>query len=271
MGVVNVTADSFSDGGEFLDADDAVAHGSALASQGADVLDVGGESTRPGATPVPAEEEMARVVPVIERLSEGVAVPLSIDTTKASVARGALAAGASIVNDVSAGRFEPDILGVTADAGAWYVAMHMQGEPRTMQDAPHYDDVVDEVTAFLEERLDAARRAGIGEQRIMVDPGVGFGKTTEHNLALMANLDRLVERLGVPVLVGTSRKAFIGKILDLPVRDREEGTLATVVWAFEKGAAVVRVHNVAMAVRARRLLEVMRATTRDGVEIRGAA
>lgn len=259
MGVVNVTPDSFSDGGRYLDARAAVEHARHLVADGADVLDVGGESTRPGAAPVPAQEEMRRVVPVIESLCSEVATPISVDTTKAAVALAALEAGATIVNDVSAGRFDPAILGVVADAGAAYVAMHMLGEPRTMQDAPRYDDVVGEVTAFLVERLEDARAAGVPEHRLMADPGIGFGKTLEHNLTLLAHLDRVVAAVGVPVLVGTSRKAFIGTILDLPVDDREEGTLATVVWAFAKGAAMVRVHDVRAATRTARLLGVMRA------------
>lgn len=264
MGVVNVTPDSFSDGGRFLDAGAAVAHGTSLEADGADVVDVGGESTRPGAEPVAVAEELARVVPVVEALARQSRVAISIDTTKSAVAAAALEAGATIVNDVSAGRFDPDILGVTADAGAGYVAMHMLGEPRTMQEAPRYDDVVGEVVAFLEQRLEAARAAGVADDRIMADPGIGFGKTLEHNLTLLAHLDRLVAALGVPVLVGTSRKAFIGKLLDLPVEEREEGTLATVVWAMVKGAAMVRVHDVRAAARVARLLDAMRRATEDG-------
>jgi dihydropteroate synthase len=266
MGIVNVTPDSFSDGGRFLEPDAAVAHGLALAAQGADALDVGGESTRPGAAPVPADEELARVVPVVERLAAAMNVPVSIDTTKAAVARAALAAGAAVVNDVSAGRHEPEILDVTAEAGAGYVVMHMQGEPRTMQVDPRYDDVVVEVSDFLVERIDAARAAGIAPGAIAADPGVGFGKTVEHNLQLLAGLRALAERVQVPVMVGTSRKTFIGRLLarvtgareDLPVDQREEGTLATVVWAVERGASIVRVHEVLPAVRAVRLLDAVR-------------
>jgi len=267
MGVVNVTPDSFSDGGRFLEPDAAVAHGIELASAGADVLDVGGESTRPGAAPVPADEELFRVVPVVERLAAATDVPISIDTTKAAVAGAALAAGASIVNDVSAGQLDPEILCVTADAGAGYVAMHMQGEPRTMQADPRYDDVVGEVGDFLAERLDVARAAGIAPGALLVDPGIGFGKTVDHNLRLLAALPRLVERVQVPVMVGTSRKTFIGKVLaragggpePLPVDQRDEGTLATVVWDVERGASVVRVHDVEPAVHAVRLLHALHA------------
>ena len=266
MGIVNVTPDSFSDGGRFLDPDAAVAHGIALAGHGADVLDVGGESTRPGAAPVPADEELRRVLPVVERLAAETSVPISVDTTKAAVARAALDAGATVVNDVSAGRLDPDILGVAAEAGAGYVVMHMQGEPRTMQADPHYDDVVAQVGDFLADRVDAARAAGVAEDAIAADPGIGFGKTVEHNLRLLAGLPALVERVRVPVMVGTSRKTFVGKLLaragaasgDLPVDQREEGTLATVVWAVERGASIVRVHDVLPAVRAVRLLDALR-------------
>ena len=271
MGIVNVTPDSFSDGGRFVEPSAAVAHGIALAHQGADILDVGGESTRPGAAPVPAAEELRRVLPVVEGLATGTALPVSIDTTKAPVARAALEAGASIVNDVSAGRLDPDILGTTADAGAGYVAMHMQGEPRTMQVDPHYEDVVAEVGDFLVERLDVARAAGIAEGALAADPGIGFGKTVEHNLLLLAGLGALVARVQVPVVVGTSRKAFIGKLLaratgspqQLSVDQRDEGTLATVVWAVERGASMVRVHDVTGAARAVRLRSAMLAA-REG-------
>jgi dihydropteroate synthase len=268
MGIVNVTPDSFSDGGRFLEPDAAVAHGIALAAHGADALDVGGESTRPGAAPVPADEELARVVPVVERLATVTNVPVSIDTTKSAVARAALDAGATVVNDVSAGRLDPEILRVTAEAGAGYVVMHMQGEPRTMQADPRYDDVVVEVGDFLVERIDAACAAGIAPAAIAADPGVGFGKTVEHNLLLLAGLRALAARVEVPVMVGTSRKTFIGRLLaratgapdDLPVDQREEGTLATVVWAVDQGASIVRVHDVLPAVRAVRLLDAMRVT-----------
>ena len=267
MGIVNVTPDSFSDGGRFLDPGAAVAHGIELAGQGADVLDVGGESTRPGAAPVPADEELRRVIPVVERLAATTSVPISVDTTKAAVARAAIDAGASVVNDVSAGRLDPDILGVAAEAGAGYVVMHMQGEPRTMQAEPHYDDVVAEVGDFLADRVGAARAAGVEEGAIAADPGIGFGKTVEHNLRLLAGLPAIAERVGVPVMVGASRKTFVGKVLaragavsgDLPVDQREEGTLATVVWAVERGASIVRVHDVLPAVRAVRLLDALRA------------
>ncbi len=263
MGVVNVTPDSFSDGGRWLEPDSAVTHGLELVAAGADLLDVGGESTRPGAERVDADEEHRRVVPVVERLIVEAGVPLSIDTTKRDVAAAALDAGATIVNDVSAGRFEPDLLTVAADAGAGYVAMHMLGDPRTMQQDPRYDDVVRDVAAFLVERLDAARGAGIADGALAVDPGIGFGKTIRHNLELLARLPELVVGTGVPVVVGTSRKRFIGAVLgdggaDLPAAEREEGTLATVVVALDRGARVMRVHEARPAAQAVQLLEAMR-------------
>ncbi len=264
MGVVNVTPDSFSDGGRFFDPEAAVAHGLALAAAGADVLDVGGESTRPGAAPVDAAEETRRVVPVVSRLARDASVPVSVDTMKASVAAAALRAGASMINDVSAGLADPEMLAVVAAGGAGFVAMHMLGTPTTMQNDPRYDDVVAEVIEFLVERLAAAEAAGIPRDRLWADPGIGFGKTAAHNLELLSRLPELAEAVGVPVLIGTSRKGFIGKVLgDLPVTDREEGTLATVVWAFERGATMVRVHDVAPAVETARLLAALEAAQSD--------
>lgn len=259
MGVVNVTPDSFSDGGRYLDPGAAVEHGLELAAAGADVLDVGGESTRPGAEPVEAGEEARRVVPVIRRLAAEAKVPVSVDTTKAAVAAAALEAGASIVNDVSAGRFDEAMLPLVAVAGAGYVAMHMQGTPATMQREPRYGDVVAEVGEFLVGRLAAAEEAGIARERLWADPGIGFGKTAAHNFELLARLPELVATVGVPVLVGTSRKVFIGAALGgLPVDEREEGTLATVVWALDRGASMVRVHDVRPAVEVARLLAALR-------------
>jgi dihydropteroate synthase len=246
MGIVNVTPDSFSDGGLFLDAGAAVEHGRALAAEGAAVLDVGGESTRPGAEPVPAEEERERVVPVIERLAaDAAAARISVDTTKAAVARAALDAGASIVNDVSAFRFDPELAGVVAEGGAGCCLMHMLGEPRTMQEDPRYGDVVSEVKAFLEERLAFAVAEGVPEEHVWLDPGIGFGKTVEHNLELLRRLGEIVA-IGRPVVVGTSRKSFLGKLAG--GRDegqRLPGTIATNVLALERGASVFRVHDVA--------------------------
>jgi dihydropteroate synthase len=249
MGVVNVTPDSFSDAGLFLDADAAVEHGRRLASQGADILDVGGESTRPGAEPVAPDEELRRVLPVVERLAAdsgpGDPVRISIDTTKSAVARATLDAGAAIVNDVSAFRFDPELAGVVADSGADCCLMHMLGEPRTMQQDPRYDDVVSDVKAFLEERLGFATDEGIAEERVWLDPGIGFGKTVEHNLELLRRLDEIVA-IGRPVVIGTSRKSFLGKLAG--GRDegkRLPGTIATNVLALERGATVFRVHDVA--------------------------
>ncbi len=244
MGVLNVTPDSFSDGGRFLDAGAAVAHGLALAAEGADILDVGGESTRPGAAPVAPDEQIRRVVPAIEGLvAAGVPAQLSVDTTRLAVARGAVAAGATYVNDVTAFRAEPELAGFVADRGLDCCLSHMRGEPRTMQSEAVYDDVVSEVKAFLEERLAAATAAGIAEERIMLDPGIGFAKTLEHNLELLRRLDELVA-LGRPLVIGTSRKSFLGRITGRPAGDRLAGTIATNVLALERGASVFRVHDV---------------------------
>jgi dihydropteroate synthase len=247
MGVVNVTPDSFSDGGLFLDADAAIEHGRRLAAEGAAILDIGGESTRPGADPVPEDEELRRVLPVVEGLAagNGTGARLSIDTTKAAVARAAIDAGATIVNDVSAFRFDPGLAGVVADSGAVCCLMHMLGEPRTMQENPRYDDVVSEVKAFLEERLALAVAEGVAEENVWLDPGIGFGKTVEHNLELLRRLDEIVA-IGRPVAIGTSRKSFLGKLAG--GRDEGErlpGTIATNVLALERGASVFRVHDVA--------------------------
>jgi dihydropteroate synthase len=246
MGVLNVTPDSFSDGGAFEDDPlAAVGHGRRLAAEGADILDVGGESTRPGAAPVPAEEERRRVVPVIEGLvALGLPVEISIDTMKLAVAEAAVDAGATYVNDVTAFRHDPDLAGFVADRGLDCCLMHMLGEPRTMQTDPRYDDVVADVKAFLEERLAAAVAAGVPEERIQLDPGIGFGKTLEHNLELLRRLDEIVA-LGRPVVIGTSRKSFIGRLTGRDVTERVHGTVATCVLALERGARVFRVHDVA--------------------------
>jgi dihydropteroate synthase len=248
MGVVNTTPDSFSDGGQFLDLGLAVAHGQRLLAEGADVLDIGGESTRPGAEPVSAQEEMRRVLPVVEELAgadpDRPEAVISIDTTKASVALMALTSGAQIVNDVSALRSSPDMAGIVAATGARVCLMHMQGEPRTMQENPRYDDVVSEVKAFLEGRLAFAVAEGVDEQRVWLDPGIGFGKTVEHNLELLRRLDEIVA-IGRPVVVGTSRKSFLGQITGRDVGERLAGTLATSVLAYERGTAIFRVHDVA--------------------------
>jgi dihydropteroate synthase len=245
MGVVNVTPDSFSDGGRFLDPSAAVAHGVRLAGEGAAILDIGGESTRPGADPVPAEEELRRVVPVVERLAAaGTGSRLSIDTSKAAVACAALDAGASYVNDVTAFRGDPAIAGLVAERGVECCLMHMLGEPRTMQEDPRYDDVVSDVKAFLEQRLAFAVGEGVPEERVTLDPGIGFGKTLEQNLELLRRLDEIAA-IGRRVLVGTSRKSFLGKLTGRDVDDRLAGTIATNVLAYARGASVFRVHDVA--------------------------
>jgi dihydropteroate synthase len=254
MGVVNVTPDSFSDGGRYLDHQAAVAHGVRLAEDGADILDVGGESTRPGSDQVSQEEEIERVLPVVKGLAAEVDLAISIDSRKAEVARQAMDAGAAIVNDVSAGR-DPGMFEAVREAGAGLVLMHMLGEPKTMQREPRYDDVVADVRAFLLERIDAAVAAGIDRASIAADPGLGFGKTFDHNLSLMRRLDVFLE-LGVPLVVGPSRKSFIGTALgDLPVDQRLEGTLGAVAWLAAHGAHIVRVHDVRETVRVLRVID----------------
>jgi dihydropteroate synthase len=249
MGIVNVTPDSFSDGGLFLEAEAAVEHGLALAAEGAAILDVGGESTRPGAAPVSEGEEQRRVLPVVEALAAAGA-RVSIDTSKLAVARAALAAGASLVNDVSAFRVAPELAGLVAERRAGCCLMHMLGEPRTMQEDPRYADVVSEVKAFLEERLAFAVAQGVEEERVWLDPGIGFGKTVEHNLELLRRLDEIVA-IGRPVVVGTSRKSFLGRLAGgRPEGERLPGTIATNVLALERGAGVFRVHDVAPVVDA---------------------
>jgi dihydropteroate synthase len=252
MGVVNVTPDSFSDGGRYLDADAAVRHGEELVRDGASILDVGGESTRPGAVEVDAAEELRRVEPVVAGLSSRATV--SIDTSKAAVAEAALDAGASIVNDVTALRGDAEMAALCAERGVTVVLMHMPGNPRTMQDDPTYEDVVDEVKGFLAERTEAAVAAGIDEERIWLDPGIGFGKTLEHNLELLRRLGELRE-LGRPLVIGTSRKSFIGKVDGSAVDERIGGTIASTVLAAAEGADVLRVHDVAESAQAMRVAD----------------
>jgi dihydropteroate synthase len=245
MGIVNVTPDSFSDGGRFAGPEEAVAHGLELVRQGADLLDVGGESSRPGAEPVPEEEELRRVVPVVRELAGRTGVPISVDTRRASVARSALEAGAHVVNDITALKGDPDMAGVVRDFGAGVVLMHMQGSPPTMQSNPTYADVVAEVAGFLQERLQASEELGIAGPQVVLDPGIGFGKTLEHNLLLLANLERL-QGLGRPVCLGVSRKGFLGQLLGRPLEGRLAGSLAVACHALARGAAqVIRVHDVA--------------------------
>jgi dihydropteroate synthase len=252
MGVVNVTPDSFSDGGRYLDADAAMTHGEKLARDGAEILDVGGESTRPGAEAVDEAEELRRVEPVVAGLAGTATV--SIDTSKAAVAEAALGAGAEIVNDVTALRGDPEMAALCAERGVGVVLMHMPGNPRTMQDDPTYGDVVDEVKAFLAERVEAAMAAGVEEERIWLDPGIGFGKTLEHNLELLRRLGELRD-LGRPLVIGTSRKSFIGKVDGSPVDERIGGTIASSVLAAAEGADVLRVHDVAEINQAIRLVD----------------
>jgi dihydropteroate synthase len=245
MGVLNVTPDSFSDGGTFDDEAAAVRHGRRLVAEGAAIVDVGGESTRPGAAPVPVAEELRRVVPVVAGIAAlDLAARISVDTMKLEVARAAVEAGATYVNDVTAFRHDPELAGFVADRGLECCLMHMLGEPRTMQEDPRYDDVVSDVKAFLEQRLAAAVAAGIAEERVQLDPGIGFGKTLEHNLELLRRLDEIAA-IGRPVVLGTSRKSFIGRLTGRDVAGRVHGTVATCVLGYARGARVFRVHDVA--------------------------
>jgi dihydropteroate synthase len=257
MGVVNVTPDSFFDGGRRLDPAKAVADGAAMAASGADIIDIGGESTRPGARPVSEEEELARVLPVVRDLRREVRVPISIDTYKSSVARAALDAGADIVNDISALHFDPKMTSLVAAEKVPVVLMHMQGTPGTMQQEPHYGDVVREVRDFLATQLYEAMDAGVAPEAIIIDPGIGFGKTLEHNLQLLRGLPVLAA-LGQPLLVGVSRKAFIGKILNSTPDERLEGSLAAAVAAALAGANILRVHDVPETCKAARIADAIR-------------
>lgn len=259
MGIVNVTPDSFADGGRHFSLEAALAHARHLVAAGADILDVGGESTRPFSEPVPLEEELRRVLPVIEAIRAELDVPLSIDTYKAEVARRALEAGADIINDISALRFDPDLAPLAAATGAPVILMHMKGTPRDMQTDPRYDDLLGEIKAFLAERRDFALSQGIAPQAIVLDPGIGFGKTFAHNLQILNHLDTFLD-LGCPLLVGPSRKAFIGHYLGgLPPGERDFGTLAALVAAVLKGAKILRVHNVTAAVQFFTLFQAIRA------------
>lgn len=258
MGIVNVTPDSFSDGGRYLATDAAVGHALELLGEGADILDIGGESTRPNAEPVAEAEEQRRVLPVIEQLAARVSVPLSIDTQKPSVARAALAAGAVIVNDIAANRPDDAMGRLVAETGAGYVCMHMQGTPRTMQIAPRYDDVVAEVGAFFLAQLARLRRLGVAADQVVLDPGFGFGKTVDHNLQLLANLASF-RRLERPVMAGLSRKSFIGCLLGTSVEQRLPGSLAGAAWAAAAGVGLIRTHDVSATRQAVRLTEALKA------------
>lgn len=265
MGVLNVTPDSFSDGGKYIDANAAIARGTELALEGADIIDVGGESTRPGAGPVSAQEEKERVLPVIRGLRQALSIPLSIDTYKAEVARAALEEGADIINDISALRFDPAMSSLVARAKIPVVLMHMQGIPRTMQQKPSYQDVLEEVKNFLIRRIQFARNSGVDLDRIIVDPGIGFGKELEHNLALLRGLSILAS-LGCPLLVGPSRKTFIGKLLEAAPDDRLEGSLAAAVAAVLGGANIIRMHDVREARRVLRIVDAIRFGTSEPKE-----
>jgi len=254
MGILNTTPDSFSDGGNFLDPEAAVAQGLQMVKEGADILDIGGESSRPFTEPVSAEEEMARIIPVIKRLKRQIRIPISVDTTKSMVARAALDAGASMINDISAGEHDPAIMDLAAENNIPIILMHMKGSPKTMQIKPLYDDVVKEVAVYLAGRAESAMAAGVAREKIILDPGIGFGKTVEHNLLLTKKLQTICQ-LGFPVLVGPSRKSFIQKILTDGLRKKvissspetRHGTLAAVAVSFMNGAKIIRVHDVAPA------------------------
>jgi dihydropteroate synthase len=256
MGVLNITPDSFSDGGRFFDRNHAARRLEELQRDGADIVDVGGESTRPGAMPVSVDEEIRRVIPAIEAASERVDIPVSIDTTKSRVASAALDAGAEIINDISGLRFDPGIAGLAAESGAGLVLMHIRGEPRTMQQSIHYDDLMGEILAELRDSAERALASGCHPDQLVVDPGIGFGKTAEQNLVILNELGRITE-LGFPVLVGPSRKSFIGKTLGLEVEQRLEATLAACVVALLRGARIFRVHDVVQARRALDMAELI--------------
>lgn len=259
MGVVNVTPDSFSDPGECLDKDRAVEKGLELEKQGADILDIGGESSRPGSDPVSEEKELKRIIPVIAELRKRTKVLISVDTTKAKVAAEALAAGADIINDISAFRFDDRMPLLISDTGAPVILMHMKGVPKTMQSNPFYEDLYQEIRCFLEERIATAIAYGIKREKIIIDPGIGFGKSMRHNLAIINNL-HFLENLDRPILLGISRKSFIGKILNLPPQERSEGTIASAVISVLKGAHILRVHDVE---RVKRAITVAEAITNE--------
>jgi dihydropteroate synthase len=266
MGVVNVTPDSFSDGGLFSSAEAAVEHAIRLVEEGADILDIGGESTRPGSDFISLDEELSRVMPVVEGLADSSGAPISIDTTKAEVARRALDAGCAMVNDISAMRLDEEMLPLVVERGVPFCLMHMQGMPKDMQTEPHYDDVVGEISRFLRERAEAAEEAGADPAKIIVDPGIGFGKTLHHNLEVLRRLDEL-NSLGYPLLLGPSRKSFIGGILDLDVDERIEGTAASVALGIAHGADIIRVHDVKEMVRVARVADAITGKGQGGERI----
>ena len=257
MGTLNVTPDSFSDGGQYLESNTAIERGITMAREGADIIDVGGESTRPYSRKITVSEELDRVVPVIEGLKKELAIPISIDTCKGEVAQGALKAGASMINDISALRFDPDMASIVAEAGVPVILMHMKGMPENMQKNPTYGDLIPEIFDFLEDAIERSVSAGIKRDLIIVDPGIGFGKTFDHNLKIIKELSRF-ESLERPVLLGTSNKAFIGHILGKEVYERDTGTMATIAYGVINGAHIVRVHNVRKAVETVRMIEAIR-------------
>lgn len=254
MGVLNVTPDSFSDGQRFFEPEAAVEHAFRMEEEGADLIDIGAESTRPGAEPVPLKEELRRILPVLERLSGSLKVPISIDTYKSQVAEKAIQCGAEIVNDISGLNFDPDLKNLIARYDVAVIIMHMKGNPRNMQQNPHYRDLLGEICSYFEKSISAAAQAGVSSEKIIVDPGIGFGKTLPHNLEILRGLESF-KVLGKPIMVGTSRKSFLGKILNLPVDDRLEGSIAAAAYAVMRGANIVRVHDVASTVRALRTIE----------------
>jgi len=254
MGIINVTPDSFYNGGCYFDTESAVERAFELVEQGADILDIGGESTRPGAQPVEEGEELKRVIPVIERIADKVNIPVSIDTVKPGVARRAVAAGASIINDVMANREEPEMWKIVAETGAGYIVNHIKGTPQTMQLNPVYSDVVKEVNEYFEERLGRLKSAAVNEEQVVLDPGLGFGKTVEHNLKILKNI-RAFAKWGRPVMIGASRKSFIGKILNLDVKFRLSGSLACAAWSVMNGVKIIRVHDVSETVQVVKMIE----------------
>ncbi|MCX7919957.1 MAG: dihydropteroate synthase [bacterium] len=260
MGILNITPDSFSDGGKYYTPDQAYLHAMRMIEEGADIIDVGGESSRPGAQPVSAEEEIARIVPVIERLATATNIPISVDTYKAQVAESAINAGAQMINDITAMTYDPAMLPLAARTGVPVVLMHMQGTPQTMQLNPQYTNVVSDIIEYLNNAIQIAKQAGINEEQIIIDPGIGFGKTLEHNLSILHHLSEFL-RLGRPILIGVSRKSFIGKILDLPVDERLEGTAAAVAIAVIHGAKIVRVHDVKAMVRVVKIADAIRVSS----------
>jgi dihydropteroate synthase len=254
MGVLNVTPDSFSDGGRFFKVEEAIRRGIELAEEGVDIIDIGGESTRPGSDPVPLEEELRRVIPIIQELTKRTDIPISIDTYKSKVAKEALDSGASMVNDISALRFDPEMKRILADYKVPVALMHIKGTPKNMQDNPYYHNVVEEIKTYLKDSIKMAKDAGIEENKIIIDPGIGFGKTLQDNLKILKNLKEF-KSLGKPLLIGVSRKSFIGKILDLPVNERLEGSLAALVVSLMNGAHILRVHDVKESKRVARLVD----------------